>query len=49
MSINDAISILHQVKDIILNSNLWLKSTDDPISKAFDMAIDALKREKGEK
>lgn len=47
MPINDAISILHQVKDIILNSNSWLKSTHDPISEAFDMAINALEREKG--
>jgi len=38
----EAIKLLSQIMDIILVSNSWLPSTDNPIKEAFGMAISAL-------
>ena len=38
-----AISLLTQVKEIILGSESWLDSTHQPIEEAFSMAIEAIK------
>lgn len=43
MTNEEAINVLFQVKDILINSNSWLESTKEPITDAFNMAIEALK------
>ena len=39
-----AISLLTQVKELILGSESWLDSTHQPIEEAFSMAIEALEQ-----
>lgn len=42
MTNEEAISLLRQVKEAILNSNSWDETTNEPITDSFDMAIKAL-------
>lgn len=42
MTNGEAISFLRGIQKIILKSNSWLESTDEPIIEALDMAIEAL-------
>lgn len=43
MTREQAISLLTQVKELILGSESWLDSTHQPIEEAFGMAIEAIK------
>lgn len=45
MTKEEAIVFLRQVQQIMLESNSWLESTHEPIKEAFDMAIEALKKD----
>ena len=50
MTSEEAISLLRQVKEAILNSNSWDKeTTSKPITESFDMAIKALQEQKSRK
>ena len=42
----EAIGILKQIKDILLNNNSWLESTHDPITQSFDKAIKSLEEKR---
>lgn len=42
MTNNEAINLLRQVNKILVSDKSWLKSTHEPLNKAFDMAIKAL-------
>ena len=44
MTRQEAISLLLQVKHILVNSNSWLENTHEPLNIAFDMAIKALEQ-----
>ena len=46
MSFEEAISLLLQVKHILVNSNSWLENTHEPLNIAFNMAIKALEKQK---
>lgn len=41
----DAISLLKQVNEILINSNSWLENTHEPLNQAFGMAIKALEQQ----
>lgn len=45
MTREEAISLLTQVKKILINNNSWLENTHEPLNIAFDMAIKALEQE----
>lgn len=45
MTKEDAISLLKQVNEILINSNSWLENTHEPLNQAFDMAIKALEQQ----
>lgn len=45
MTNEEAIKFLSQIMDVLLASNSWLPSTDNPIKESFGMAIDALKKQ----
>lgn len=45
MKKEDAINLLKQVNEILINSNSWLENTHEPLNQAFDMAIKALKQD----
>lgn len=42
MTIEVAINVLNQIKELILNDKSWLESTHEPISQCFDMSIKSL-------
>ena len=48
MKKEDAISLLKQVNEILINSNSWLENTHEPLNQAFDMAIKALEKDNDE-
>ena len=45
MKKEDAINLLKQVNEILINSNSWLENTHEPLNQAFDMAIKALEQQ----
>ncbi len=44
MTKEEAISLLTQVHEILVNSNSWSENTHKPLNMAFDMAIKALEQ-----
>ena len=48
MTKEDAINLLKQVNEILINSNSWLENTHEPLNQAFDMAIKALEQDNDE-
>ena len=45
MTKEEAISLLKQVNEILINSNSWLENTHEPLNQAFGMAIKALEQQ----
>ena len=48
MTKEEAINLLKQVNEILINSNSWLENTHEPLNQAFDMAIKALEQQSSE-
>lgn len=46
MTNEEAISLLLQIKHILVNNNSWLENTHEPLNIAFNMAIKALEKQK---